>query len=74
MAKIKIGEKEYEGEHVAFTSVHEDWNEYRVGDYVIKIKLVVSDVFQMSEMFDASGNPVFYLKHIAVTEVRKTQG
>lgn len=74
MAKINIGGKEVEGEFIDFQSVIEEWQEYRVGEYVIKTKLVVSDIFRVKDQFDQMGNPVFLLQWSNPVTVRKVDG
>ncbi len=73
MAKITVGGQEYEGEFVPFNSIREDWNEYRVGDFIVKAKLVVSEVFQVKDQVDQMGNPVFLLQWNTPTFIRKAQ-
>lgn len=72
MAKIQgPNGQEIEGEFVHFNSVIEEWNEYRVGDYTLKMKVVVSDIFKVKDAKDALGNPVFILTSNNVVTVRK---
>ena len=71
MAKENIRGKEIEGEYVPFTSILEDWNEYKVGNHFIKIKVVVSDIFRAKDATDSQGNPVFSVKSQMVITVRK---
>lgn len=73
MATIRLGDKEVEGEFVAFTSVREDWNEYRIGNYILKTKQVVSEIFQAKNQTDAVGNPLFYVQANAVSTIRKVE-
>ena len=44
MAKMQIGNEEVEGEFVPFHPIEEDWNEYSVGGYIVKIKLIIKSV------------------------------
>lgn len=73
MAKLRLGDKEIEGEFVAFTPMTENWNEYRIGNYVLKTKQVVSEIFQVKDETDAIGNPLFYVQANAVSVIRKTE-
>lgn len=73
MAKLRLGDKEIEGEFVAFTPIHEDWSEYRIGNYILKTKQVVSEVFQAKDQTDAIGNPLFYLQTNNVSTMRKAE-
>jgi hypothetical protein len=73
MAKLRLGDKEIEGEFVAFTPIHEDWNEYKIGSFILKTKQVVSEVFRAKDQKDAVGNPLFYLQSNAVSTIRKVE-
>jgi hypothetical protein len=73
MAKLKMGNREVEGEYVPFTPVQEEWNEYRVGSYVIKMKMVVSEIFRAKDETDAVGNPLFLIQSTQLTSVRKAE-
>jgi hypothetical protein len=73
MAKLRLGDKEIEGEFVAFTPIREDWNEYRIGNFILKTKQVVSEVFKAKDETDAVGNPLFYLQSNAVSTIRHVE-
>jgi hypothetical protein len=73
MDKIRLGDVEVEGEFVAFTPIHEDWNEYRIGNFILKTKQVVSEVFKAKDQKDAVGNPLFYLQSNTVSTIRKVE-
>ena len=73
MAKIRVGEKEIEGEFVPFTPSHEGWSEYTVGNYVVRVKEVISEVFQAKDEKDAVGNPLFYVQTNPVIIVKKSE-
>ncbi len=73
MAKFRIGEVEIEGEYLSYTPIKEEWNEYLVGDYSIKLKIVVSSIFKAKDQKDAQGNPVFYVQSGNVMSVRKNE-
>lgn len=70
MGKLRLGNKEVEGEYVAFTPIREEWNEYKIGNYILKTKQVVSEVFQVKDQTDALGNPLFYMQASAVTVIK----
>jgi hypothetical protein len=73
MAKLRLGETEIEGEFVAFVPIREDWNEYRIGNFILKTKQVVSEIFKAKDQKDAVGNPLFYLQSNAVSTIRKVE-
>lgn len=73
MAKLQLGDTEIEGEFVAFTPIREDWNEYRIGNFILKTKQVVSEIFRAKDKTDAVGNPLFYLQSNAVSTIRKVE-
>jgi hypothetical protein len=62
MAKFRIGASDIEGEYIQYTPLKEEWNEYLVGDHIIRLKVVVSDIFKAKDQVDAQGNPVFYVQ------------
>ncbi len=73
MAKFKLGDQEIEGEYVKYTPTREDWNEYLVGDHVLRLKVVVSEVFKARDLRDLHGNPIFYIQSGNVLNVRKIE-
>lgn len=73
MAKFRIGSQEIEGEYVSFTALKEEWNEYIVGDHIIRMKVVVSSIFKAKDQVDPHGNPIFYVQSGNVLNVRKNE-
>ena len=74
MAKFKVGDREIEGDYVKYTALKEEWNEYLVGGHIIRMKVVVSDIFKAKDLVDPQGNPVFYVQSGNVLNVRKVEG
>ena len=63
MAKIPYRGKEVDAVEVDFQTRKEDWNEYQLLDgSSLKIKLVVSEIFKISDEYDNEGNPVYVVK------------
>ena len=63
MAKISYRGKEVDAVEVDFQTRKEDWNEYQLLDgSSLKIKLVVSEIFKISDEYDNEGNPVYVVK------------
>jgi len=73
MAKLRVGDEEVEGDLVPFVPIREDWNEYRAGDYIVKMKSIVSEMFRAKDKIDAAGNPVFFIQTSQVTTIRKVE-
>ena len=71
MTKINFQGREVDATEVEFKTRGEDWNEYQLMDgTVIKMKLVVSEIFRIEGMHDAEGNPVYYIKSTNVPFVK----
>jgi len=65
-AKEKIDGVDMEGEHMEFEVQKDAWQEIRLPDStVLKIKLVVTDVFKATRTTDA-GEPVYYVRSVPV--------
>lgn len=47
---------------VAFDTVTEDWNEYRVEGIKVGVK-VIATVIAKTSLFDANGDPIYYVTH-----------
>ena len=55
---------------LGFRSLGENWNEYLADDgTVIRIKLVVQEVFRVDGQVDEQGQPVYLIKSQNVTNV-----
>lgn len=49
-----------EGTVLTFRTSTEDWNEYLLEDgTVLKLKLVVTEILRLDDMFDPQGNPLY---------------
>jgi len=63
MPKINFQGREVDATEVDFQTRKEDWNEYQLMDgTVVKMKLVVSEIFRIEGMYDETGNPVYQIK------------
>ena len=61
--KIKYKNALVDAVPVAVTESTENWNIYKLEDKsVVKMKLVVTDVFRIEGQYDAEGNPVYMIK------------
>ena len=55
---------------LGFQAGGEHWNEYLADDQsVIRIKLVVSDVFRLEDQYDPEGNPMYLVKSTNIMSV-----
>ena len=63
MPKINFNGREVDATEVDFQTRKEDWNEYQLMDgTVIKMKLVVSQIFKIEGVYDSEGNPAYQIK------------
>ena len=63
MPKINFQGREVDATEVEFQTRKEDWNEYQLMDgTVIKMKLVVSEIFRIEGVYDNEGNPAYQIK------------
>ena len=63
MPKINFQGREVDATEIEFQTRKEDWNEYQLMDgTVIKMKLVVSEIFRIEGMYDEAGTPVYQIK------------
>ena len=63
MPKINFQGREVDATDVEFQTRKEDWNEYQLMDgTVIKMKLVVSQIFRVDGVYDTDGNPTYQIK------------
>ena len=63
MPKINFQGREVDATEIEFHTRKEDWNEYQLTDgTVIKMKLVVSEVYRIDGSYDNEGNPVYQIK------------
>jgi hypothetical protein len=72
--KIKIigpDDKPYEGLYIPVRESHEVWNEYILEDgTVLRMKLVVTEVYRIEGLYDNDGNPVYQVKSSNVVAIR----
>jgi hypothetical protein len=60
--------QEHEAEPIGFRSAGEHFNEYLLDDgTILRIKLVVTEVLRGRDVYDALGNPMYYVSHQEVT-------
>ncbi len=70
MTKINFQGREVDATEVEFQTRKEDWNEYQLMDgTVIKMKLVVSQIFRIDGRYDNEGNPTYQIKSTNVAAV-----
>jgi len=71
MTRIPYKGGEVDATDVDFQIRKEDWNEYLLMDgTVLKMKLVIGDVFKVPGEFDNEGNPVYIVKSNNILVVR----
>jgi len=71
MPKINFQGQEVDATEVEFQTRREDWNEYQLMDgSVVKMKLVVSEIFRLEGRYDTEGNPVYHIKSTNVAAVK----
>ncbi len=63
MPKINFQGRDVDATEVEFQTRKEDWNEYQLMDgTVIKMKLVVSEIFRIDGVYDKEGTPAYQIK------------
>ncbi len=68
--KMKIGGNPVEAESLTFKPIDEPWSTYKLDDgSVIKLKLVVSDVFKLPTPDPVTGLPQFLVRSSNVMSV-----
>jgi hypothetical protein len=59
-----------DAEPIGFRASAEHWNEYLLDDgSVLKLKLVVTEVLRVQDVYDQNGNPAYVAMHQQVTAV-----
>jgi hypothetical protein len=59
-----------DGTEIGFRASGEHWNEYLLDDgAVVRLKLVVTEVIRLDDVFDDDGNPGYVTKATTVTSV-----
>ncbi len=61
--KIPFNGQNVDAETVDVTQSSERWNEYLLDDgTILKVKLVLTNVYRVEGQYDADGNPVYILQ------------
>ena len=72
--KINFNGQQVDAELVEVTQAGERWNEYLVEDgTILKVKLVLTNVYRIEGQYDAEGNPLYVLQSTNVTSVSAPQ-
>ena len=62
--------REHEAEPIGFRTSGEHFNEYLLDDHsVLRIKLVLTEVWKVKETYDSLRNPVYLVEHQEVMAV-----
>lgn len=71
--KIKIigpDGKPHDAVYIPVTEAHETWNQYILDDgTVLRMKIVVTDVYRIEGQYDRDGNPIYQVKSTNVVTV-----
>ena len=68
--KLNLGGKEIWAELIPVQQAKEGWSQYLLTDgSIVKIKMVVTDIFRVDGEYDPEGNPVYYVKSTNVLSV-----
>ena len=68
--KLNLGGKEIWAELIPVQQAQEGWSQYLLTDgSIVKIKMVVTDIFRVDGEYDPEGNPVYYVKSTNVLSV-----
>lgn len=71
MPKIPFKGEEVDATEVDFQTRKEDWNEYQLMDgSVIKMKVVIGEIFKVEDKYDDAGNPAYVVRSKNVLMVR----
>ena len=74
MAKVSYQGRQVEATPVDFRIEKEDWNEYQLLDgSVLRLRVVLSDVFRVIDEWDVEGNPIYVTKSGNVLVIRATE-
>ena len=72
--KLNLGGKEVWGELIPVQDAKEGWSQYLLADgSIVKMKVVVTDVFRVENEYDAEGNPIYYVKSSNVVSVNASE-
>lgn len=68
--KLKRGDKEVWAELVPVQQPNENWSQYLLADgTIVKMKIVVTDVYRVDGEYDAERNPVYFVKSTNIISV-----
>ncbi len=71
MPKIPFKGQEVDATEIDFQTRKEEWNDYQLMDgSVVKIKLVVTEIFKVPDEYDNEGNPVYVVRSKNVLAIR----
>ena len=71
MTKINFQGQEIDATEIDFQTRKEEWNEYQLVDgTIIKMKLVISEIYRIDGNYDAEGNPLYQIKSANVPVVK----
>jgi hypothetical protein len=72
--KLNLGGKVVWGELISVQQAQEGWSQYLLADgSIVKMKVVVTDVFRVENEYDAEGNPIYYVKSTNVVSVNASE-
>ncbi len=70
MARVPFGDEWIEGEDVAFNTILESWNEYKLEDGTeVRLKVIVKRVIR-TQRRDANGEPIYVVQSQNVLDTR----
>ena len=70
MARVRIGDEWVEGDDLAFNTILESWNEYKLEDGTeIRLKLVVKRVVR-TQRRNPNGEPIYVVQSQNVMDAR----
>ena len=70
MPRVRIGDEWIEGEDVAFNTILESWNEYKLEDGTeVRLKVVVKRVVR-TQRRNANGEPIYVVQSQNVLDTR----
>jgi hypothetical protein len=68
--KFRLGDRDVLGELVPIQNTQESWNQYLLQDgSLLKMKMVVTDIYRVEGEFDPEGNPVYMVKSSQIMSV-----
>ena len=68
--KLNFGGREVTGELMPVQQTQESWSQYLLADgSIVKMKIVVTDIYRIGDEYDAEGNPVYFVKSTNVVSI-----